>query len=261
MDTQPLKIGIPARFFYQEEGRNPMYGPKTYVAVEQDTLDYVSRTGALPMMIPPMQDHLLQSFIGDLDGILLQGGSDMAPESYGERPLHEDRWLGDPYRDAFELKVVEIAMERGLPILGICRGFQVLNVYFGGTLYQDIPTQVAGSIPHRNIELYDGYFHGVRFAKGGLLEEIYTNEKFQTVNSIHHQGIKDLGSGLLIEAYCAEDGLIEAFVHESEPRGMIMGVQWHPEFFHHFEGELISPTTWIDHWLGICRGKKALLDI
>ena len=213
------------------------------------------------MMIPPMADHLLQAIVTDLDGLVLQGGSDVAPESYGSRPLFEDRWLGDPRRDRLELKIIDLFMQQGKPILGICRGFQILNVYFGGTLYQDIPIQVTGAIPHRSLDVYDGYIHGVRFAKGGLLARIYAREELRTVNSIHHQAVKDLGKGLVADAWCKEDGLIEGYYHESTPEGSIMGIQWHPEFFHHYPGQVISPEVMLNHWLELCRTKRAMLEI
>ncbi len=260
MNQNLLKIGIPGRFFYPSPDRSPILGPKVYTSVEQDTLDYVSRAGALPMMIPLMVDALLEVFMDGLDGLLLQGGADVAPQSYGELPMHEDRWLGDPQRDAFELKLLGMAMDRGMPIFGICRGLQIMNVFFGGTLIQDIPSQIPSAIHHRDIDKYDGYFHGVEFVAGGLFEALHTQKKGGEVNSIHHQGIKQLGKGLQVEARCSEDGLIEGFVHEEGPKGSIMAVQWHPEFFHHFPSETISANLLLEHWLEICRAKNTLLE-
>lgn len=256
-----LRIGIPGRFFYPTPDRDPMMGPKIYTSVEQDTLDYISRAGAIPIMIPPMPDNMLRVLMGDLDGLVLQGGSDVAPQSYGELPLHEDRWLGDAKRDAFELNLLEIAMERGMPIFGICRGFQIMNVFFGGTLYQDVPSQVPGSILHRNIDKYGGHFHGIEFKGGGLFEKLHGNAKDARVNSVHHQGIKELGKGLRPEAQCREDGLIEGFVHEDGVEGAVVGVQWHPEFFHHYPGKLIPENILLHHWMEICRAKSILLEI
>ena len=112
MSSSILKIGVPGRFFYPSPDRDPMLGPKVYTAVEQDTLDYISRTGVIPMMIPPMADDLQEAFMDGLDGLILQGGSDVAPQSYGADPLYGDKWLGDPHRDAHELKLIGMAMDR-----------------------------------------------------------------------------------------------------------------------------------------------------
>lgn len=256
MNTKALKIGIPARFFYPGPERDPILGPKTYTAVEQDTLDHFARAGAIPVMLPPLEDVMLSELLDEMDGLALQGGSDMAPASYGEAPIQAGRWAGDPQRDAFELNLIRMAMQREMPILGICRGFQVLNVYFGGSLYQDLPTQFGEVQPHRDIPLYDRFVHPIAFEPGGLLAELYGDEGDKMVNSIHHQGVKALGDGLRVEAVSPVDGLVEAFVWEGAAPGKVMGVQWHPEFFHHAPEGLVSAERLLGHWLGHCAGYR-----
>lgn len=236
---------------YPSPDRNPILGDKTYTCVEQDTLDYIARAGALPIMIPKIPSELLSEFLSGLDGLVLQGGSDIAPESYGEEPIGEGKWKGDAPRDAFELEVVEKCMALDLPILGICRGFQLLNVHFGGKLYQDIPTQFPSETAHRNIARYDRHAHEIEFVPGGLLEKLHADESVRMVNSIHHQGVKVLGYGLRKEA-TSPDGLVEAFVWEGADDGRVMGIQWHPEFFIHSDTPLISPDRILHHWLSFC---------
>ncbi|MCB9234718.1 MAG: gamma-glutamyl-gamma-aminobutyrate hydrolase family protein [Bacteroidia bacterium] len=252
MKNKPLKIGIPARFMYPEPGRSALYGSNTYACVEQQMLEYVSRAGALPIMIPPLPEGQLLNFLREMDGILLQGGSDVAPESYGEQPIHPTKWKGDRQRDIFELNIIEKALELNLPLLGICRGSQIMNVYFGGTLYQDIGTQIPQAFEHRNLELYDQNFHSLRFAAEGLLQKLYGNSPLTRVNTVHHQGFKNLGKGLIPEAWCAEDGLVEAYSWEGAPPGRVMGVQWHPEFFVHAKEAVIDPDLLLNYWLEFC---------
>lgn len=223
------KIGVPARFDYPNPDRSKILGNKTYAAVEQDQLDYIIRAGATPAMIPPLPADQLQAFMAELDGLILQGGSDVSPGTYNAEPILDGRWPGDPRRDQFEMEIIALAMESDMSILGICRGFQILNCYFGGTLYQDLLTQRSESMPHRDIELYDQFFHDIDLKADGLFHQIFDQRAVIQVNSIHHQGIQKLGKGLIAEAFCKADGLIEAYSHEKYS-GKIMGVQWHPEF-------------------------------
>src|SRR5690606_35945071 len=162
-----------------------------------------------------------------VDGLLLAGGADLSPRSYGEEPLRPE-WSGDAIRDAYELALVRHARARGLPILGVCRGVQLLNVALGGRLYQDIRTQEPNSLVHRDWHQYDALGHAIRLEPRSWLSRIYGDATSLQVNSIHHQGLRVLAAPLRATAW-APDGVIEA-VELREGDEWMMGVQWHPEW-------------------------------
>ena len=204
-------------------------------------------------MIPDLHGNEMKQFLDEMDGVVLQGGTDVAPQSYNEEPIMDGKWQGDHYRDEYELEILNYAVKQDKPVLGICRGFQVMNVYFGGTLYQDIATQRPDSLIHRDAVKYDQVNHGVSFPEGSLLEKIHKEDNVRRVNSVHHQAIKDLGKDLEVLATCTEDGIIEAFQWKGAEEGKVMGVQWHPEFFHNFKGgDLINPDLVYDQFLSFC---------
>jgi putative glutamine amidotransferase len=195
--------------------------------------------GGLPWMIPLIADDLgtLRGIYERLDGVLIPGGVDMNPETYGEQILPLCGRL-DPARDTVELQLARWAVEDGKPLLGLCRGEQVINVAMGGTLYQDVGAQFEGAIKH---EYYPtkGYArthlaHEVEIAPGTRLRELLEHPTVP-VNSMHHQAVKTLGSGLVASAF-APDGVIEAV--EGTGEGFVVGVQWHPEMF-----EAHEPST------------------
>lgn len=201
----------------------------------------------LPVLILDYPPEKLGYLMDQLDGIVFQGGSDLSPVSYQEDHLDEDRWPGDLYRDKVELKIFEEATSRKLPILGICRGAQLINVAMGGTLYQDLEMQTKSKVEHRNAKLYDRVNHAVSLLDGSKLASIYQSNQIQ-VNSVHHQGIKKLASGLDIEAICESDQLIEAF-SGSYQGSSILAVQWHPEFAHTVENELSDPKLIVQYFI------------
>ena len=242
-----IQIGVSACFMYPDAER-PVFGPKTLAYLEQDMAHYLTRAGVIPVLIPDLTDPLLEQFIDNMDGFVFQGGTDLSPVSYGEEPI--GRWKGDRQRDEYELRLMEMAMKTGKPILGICRGMQLMNVYFGGSLYQDTTTQRAGAITHRNAALYDALSHEVRFTPGKILEKIYNGTVQNRVNSVHHQSIKSLGASLEILAECPEDNVIEAIGYTKAPDGWVMGVQWHPEFSARLGEEIIDSSKLYDCFLG-----------
>lgn len=240
-----LKIGITCGFLYPDKTRGT-YEPKTLSFVENETVNYAARSGALPIIIPDLDPEMIPPFLDQLDAVILHGGADVAPESYGEKPI--GNWPGDKHRDEYELRIIDYAYKKGIPVLGICRGCQILNVYFGGTLYQDIPTQVKNHTVHSDREKFDLNFHQVEFTKDTVLNDLYSASGCRRVNSIHHQAVKDLGKDLIPLAYSPGDGIIEAFMHKDTDK-LYLGIQWHPEFNHNAGIELLDADILMRYFL------------
>lgn len=186
--------------------------------------------GLAPVVLPVWQDAVDGDLLAHLDGLLLTGSySNVEPSRYGvERAPENTR--DDPHRDAAALAWIPTAIQRGLPLLGICRGFQELNVAYGGTLHQAVQN-MPGLFDHREPEAdYATRYapaHDIEVRVGGRLAVLYS-ESFSQVNSLHQQGIDRLGEGLTVEAL-APDGLIEA-ISVTEAPGFALAVQWHPEW-------------------------------
>ena len=200
-----------------------------FVRADLDYVEGVAEAGGVPVVLPPVGEaRTAEAVIGGLDGLLLSGGSDLHPGYYGEKPLPE---LGVtiPERDAFEMALLERALRRKIPILGICRGMQVLNVALGGTLYQDLPSQMDHMVllGHRQETPKWQPTHEVEVDGGSKVAKILGTDELK-VNSYHHQAIKDLAFGLVAVA-CAPDGVIEAVESSDLAKRWMMGVQWHAE--------------------------------
>jgi putative glutamine amidotransferase len=222
-----VRIGISANFFHADPER-AVFRHKTLQYLEERMALAIFRAGAVPVMLPDLKDPgALASVMGLVDGLVLAGGADVSPTSYGQTPLR-DTWRGDAVRDAYECQLVRLATERGLPILGICRGIQLLNVALGGTLWQDINTQVEGTLVHRDWHRYDENGHGIRVDADSWVGQVYGGRTELQVNSIHHQAIAELAPGLRATAW-APDGIVEA-AESIEPARFIAAVQWHPEW-------------------------------
>lgn len=227
MSARP-RIGISACFFHADPQRAIFKG-KTLQYLEQSLAHWVMSQGAIAYMIPAPAGDAEVGFadlVDGLDGLVLQGGSDVSPKSYRETAIKPE-WNGDFIRDQYEIALFEEFTRQGKPVLGVCRGAQLLNVAFGGTLYQDIETQVLGARNHRNWEIYDQNFHAIQIEPKSGLANLYPGVISARVNSVHHQAIKDVGKGLVVEAR-SEDGVIEAIRAEGLP--YVFAVQWHPEF-------------------------------
>lgn len=229
MSTRPV-IGIPTQTLHAIEGISSAL-PASWV-MSQRYFHAATACGALPWMIPLIDDDLdtLRAIYDRLDGLLLPGGVDMSPATFGEATTAACGRT-DPARDAVELQLTRWAIEDHKPILGLCRGLQVINVAHGGTLYQDLASQRPGAIKHDCFPsaayLRDHLAHDVAVADGSRLRAAFERQAF-AVNSMHHQGIKNLGCGLVVSAV-APDGLAEGI--ESADGHFLVGVQWHPEVF------------------------------
>ena len=180
------------------------------------------RAGAVPVVIPPQPENA-PDVVEGLDGILLAGGFDCDPGVYGEE-VHPTVEPMDARRQTNDIALAKAARERGIPTLGVCLGMQVMNIAAGGTLVQDIDSQVGTEIQHAS-EPLDRIRHDVRLEEGTKLAGII-RERELDVNSSHHQAVKDVGAGLRVTAH-APDGIVEAVEDPGHP--FYLGVQWHPE--------------------------------
>jgi len=208
-------------------GAHPFHcvGEKYITAVAQGA-------GAMPVLIPSLGDGLdLDHILNRVDGVLLTGSpSNVEPHHY-QGPASEPGTKHDPHRDATTLPMIRHAVRAGVPILAICRGFQEMNVAFGGTLHQKLH-EVQGLMDHRDdesqpLDVQYGPAHDVTLTSGGMLRELARADRI-TVNSLHSQGVSALGKGLLVEA-TAPDGVVEAFRVADAP-SFAVAVQWHPEW-------------------------------
>jgi putative glutamine amidotransferase len=193
------------------------------VAVNTAYVHALTRSGLVPVLVPPRVDpEAACSVLDRVQGLMLTGGEDVVPARYGALP-HPKLGETDPLRDAVELALIAGAERRRLPILAICRGLQILNVALGGTLYQDLPSERAGPIDHTDARSR----HGVRVeATTRLHDTLGTLEA--SVNSRHHQAIRDLAPGLQASAWAA-DGVVEGVERRDRAEPWIVAVQWHPE--------------------------------
>jgi putative glutamine amidotransferase len=208
--------------------------PRIAIAPCSKPHDYeesIRRAGGEPTVLDYTM-HPVSDVIGRFDGVLLAGGGDVLPSIYGEA-AHRNFSAAEAGRDEYELELVRRALEADLPLLAICRGIQVLNVALGGTLVQDIPTEVVNALPHDIREPRVAIAHEIWMATGSLLERLMreriTEGDEVPVNSRHHQAVKQPGEGLVVSG-TAPDGLAEAV--EDPTRRFCLGVQWHPENFY-----------------------------
>ena len=218
------RVGLPTD--HKQIGAHP------FLAVgEKYVRAVVDGAGGLPLLVPTLDPVLpLREVLAGLDGLLLTGAvSNIEPHHYSDESSYEGNLL-DPRRDATNLPLIPLAIEMGVPVLAICRGFQEVNVAFGGTLYQKVHEQ-PGFMDHREnkddpLDVQYGPAHDIALVPGGVLAGL-AGDTSATVNSLHGQGVRRLGEGLVVEAQ-APDGLVEAFRHDGP--AFMLAVQWHPEW-------------------------------
>jgi putative glutamine amidotransferase len=194
------------------------------MALGMSYLRAVERAGGLPIVLPPLELDRISPLLDRLSGVLLSGGPDLDPAAYG-RAAHPELGPTEPQLDAFEVQLAREADARGLPILGICRGAQALNIARGGTLHQHLPEITDGSIAHRQCQPGHEVTHKVRVAPRSGLAAVVGSRR-AAVNSFHHQAVDRLGSGLRAVAW-ADDGVVEGI--EGRGGSLLLGVQWHAE--------------------------------
>ena len=218
------RVGLPTD--HKQIGAHP------FLAVgEKYVRAVVDGAGCLPLLVPTLDPVLpLREVLAGLDGLLLTGAvSNIEPHHYSDESSYEGNLL-DPRRDATNLPLIPLAIGMGVPVLAICRGFQEVNVAFGGTLHQKVQEQ-PGFMDHREnrddpLDVQYGPAHDIALVPGGLLAGLAGDTR-ATVNSLHGQGVRRLGEGLVVEAQ-APDGLIEAYRHDGP--AFMLAVQWHPEW-------------------------------
>lgn len=251
-----LRIGVSARIFHPEPGAQGLRG-KTLQYLEESIAHWVMSRDVIVFMIPTVghqgmlhpSNIRLRDYAKHLDGLLLQGGADVSPQTYAETAPRPE-WPGDRVRDMYELELLHEFIESGKPVLGVCRGCQLINVAFGGSLYQDIATDVPTAGVHVS-EHYDQHRHAITFPEGSSLASMFPGRREAIVNSIHHQAVKSLGRDLTVEAVSSGDGLIEAVRYRRAP--FVVGVQWHPEFHRAGGPELLDCTPLLDTFLRAAR--------
>ena len=231
---------------FAQNGKKPVIGISSTMGDGTNTstqLTYVNsviRAGGVPVVLPITEDpELIAGMLERVDGIIMTGGEDVDPlKWFGEEPVPAQGEIA-PKRDAFDVMLIRMAVAKGLPVLGICRGEQLLNVAFGGSLYQDLPSQFKGySIKHS--QKAPGWYgtHSIQIEKGSLLNK-QINLDTVVVNTFHHQGVEDISPGFRVTAR-SKDGVVEAIEKIGSTR--VFGVQFHPEVF---------TSNGIDTFLGI----------
>lgn len=217
MDIKPI-IGIPI-------GDLPPVEGKSFYGMAPACAEAVQAAGGVPVLFPPgVEESDLARLLDRSDGLLLIGGPDPDPRLFGQEPIPGNGRIS-PGRDRLEIALITAAIERNMPILGLCRGMQMINVALGGDIYQDLPSQFPGALKH--VQEAPRWYptHGVRFAEGSRLAGIFQARE-AAVNSYHHQAVRRLAPGIKATAH-APDGVVEGIERDGEP--WVVGVQWHAE--------------------------------
>ena len=212
---------------------------RAVAAVERSYVDAVAEAGGVPFVLPVLDPAQAVDVVANLDGLLLTGGGDVDPAWYGAAPSPHLGIVDRAY-DAWELALLRAALAAGRPVLGICRGLQLMNVALGGTLVQHLPE--ITDLGHCLKDAGSSHVHDVRVGTGSVLRRLVGGADPLGVNSLHHQAVSQLGDGLVAVAW-AEDGIVEAAEALTEGR-RLLGVQWHPELLAH-EPEQAALFAWL----------------
>jgi putative glutamine amidotransferase len=248
-----LKIGISACFFHADPQRAIFKG-MTLQYIEQNVAHWLMQRDVLAFMVPSPDGSTrrrrsratVDAYADELDGLVLMGGSDVCPATYGETPLRPE-WNGDRVRDQYEIALYRAFVDARKPVLGVCRGLQLINVAQGGTLYQDLATQRPDALNHRNWTIYEANCHATSFVQGTPLAELYPRKRLVKTNSVHHQAVKNLGRDLVVEAWSEPDRVVEA-LRWTGP-SYVFAVQWHPEFHDPSDRTFLDDTAILDDFL------------
>ncbi|MEP7062605.1 MAG: type 1 glutamine amidotransferase [Betaproteobacteria bacterium] len=258
-----LKVGISASFFHADPQR-PIFKGMTLQYIEQNIAHWLMQRDVLAFMIPSADGSTrrassrvtMAAYAAEMDALVLMGGSDVSPSSYGETPL-QPAWSGDRIRDVYEIALANAFIAHKKPVLGVCRGLQLLNVAMGGTLWQDLATQVPHALNHRDWSIYEENAHATSFVEGSALAKLYPGARLVKTNSIHHQAIRDLGRNLVVEAWSEPDHVVEA-IRWNGP-SYVRAVQWHPEFHRPGDTSFVDDTPLLDDFLRHARVATAEL--
>ena len=207
-------------------GISDLHKDGTNAAVPRSYVDAVLQTGGVPVVIPLMHENEIIELLNSLDGVIFTGGEDFDPAYYNERPIPQMGKV-NAVRDEFDIRTLRLAVERGLPVLGICRGVQLINIAYGGSLYQDLPAQYYdNSIRHRQRQPKEEASHSVLVENNTVFAGI-VKERMLMVNSSHHQAIKKVAEGFRV-AGKSPDKIVEV-IEKIDSENWILGVQFHPE--------------------------------
>jgi putative glutamine amidotransferase len=220
MTSKKPIIGILSDIDKEGKEDRPLY------FVKSNYVTAVNKAGGIPFIIPPGEDEKdIMKLTSNIDGLLIPGGDDIDPKYFNEDP-HPSIVLVDPEITRFQMEFCQIAVNQNIPVLGICAGMQLINILFGGDIYQDIPSQLPGSIKHKKDKNEEeAVFHSIKIEKNTGHFNILQRENV-LVNSTHHQAVRNVAEGFIVAAR-SEDGIIEAI--ESRKHPFVLGVQYHPE--------------------------------
>jgi putative glutamine amidotransferase len=218
MERRKPVIGITGAYVKHNEHMEGVY-------VHHDYHRTVAANGGIPIVLPYYTKELALETLSLCDGIIISGGEDVDPLAYNQDP-HPKLGFTIPERDWVEFEIVRFAISHNIPLLAVCRGLQVLNVALGGTLIQDIPSQIKNTVQHSQVVNRSRDTHWINVVQDSQLYKIFGADRVR-VNSLHHQAIDKVAEDLRVVAL-AEDGIVEA-VEYIHPRSFILGVQWHPE--------------------------------